>query len=235
MPEVHPTLPPETLVLHKTVILVSKRPTCVAYADGSTYVINDLFKAIDVIGHNSCTARLFMEIPDPVWGSFVYKDKMYTLTSGDPCTIRVYDLSGRLQMQWSHPVSKSWYIKMTRVGELIVVPDRLNKRLVVYSLHGEQRDTLPCPILSDHWVAICAVDDSSAAVSDCASSQVIKIDVASGDVLWVCRSVTQPLGIACYRKRYLCVASCGSRAIQVLDADTGETPVMEQWRLYSEQ
>ncbi|XP_067938546.1 uncharacterized protein [Watersipora subatra] len=59
-------------------------------------------------------------------------------------------------------------------------------------------------------------------VSDHGSSQVCLIDISHGQLLWTCKDVPHPQGVACYGEKYVLVAAYNSSTVRILDSSTGE-------------
>jgi len=135
----------------------------------------------------------------------VHNDRIYTLSSY--LTVRVHDLKGRSTTSWTHTDTKSkWVNQLAIINNQIAIPDRQNKTLVFYSLNGEVVNTLPCSLLTNTSVHLCAADNNSIIISQCDSSLVYKVDTSSGEIMWQCKEVARPCGVTCYRDEFVLVA-----------------------------
>ena len=65
--------------------------------------------------------------------------------------------------------------------------------------------------------------DNSIIVSVQRGNKVFRINIDSGEVMWVSNHVTRPLGLVCYKNRYVLVTNFGFETrIWILDINTGE-------------
>jgi len=192
--------------------------------EGNTYVgVNGGGAAR--VDENYNVTQSFVTVSDYVFGLTAYKDQLYTLVRGgsNNCKVEVYDFSGNQVTSWSHSDCGDVYInKLVIVDDQVVVPDRPSRRLTIYSLTGEVIEQVPCSLLSNSLVAICAADRHCVVVSDYNSSQVFKLDLTTEKVVWTCKDVTKPEGVSCYRSKYILVTNQSSRTtIWILDVKTG--------------
>ncbi|XP_067939045.1 uncharacterized protein [Watersipora subatra] len=154
----------------------------------------------------------------------VYKDRLYTAVYGNPWTIYVHDQQGKQVTSWTH----NYYIGLYYITGLaitcdkVVAPDKKNKLLIIYSLTGNKLKDISCPQLSQSHVSLCASGSDKVVVSDWSSSQVCLIDISQSQLLWTCKGVPKPLGVACYGERYILVAADKSSTVRILDSSTGE-------------
>ncbi|XP_067938514.1 uncharacterized protein [Watersipora subatra] len=153
----------------------------------------------------------------------VYKDRLYTTVYGDPWTIYVHDQQGNRVTSWSHSDTCGIRTGLAITCDKIVAPDRGNKLLIIYSLTGNKLKDISCPQLSQNdWVSLCVSGSDKVVVSSHDSSQVCLIDISQGQLLWTCKDVPHPLGVACYGDRYTLVAASNSSTVRILDSSTGE-------------
>lgn len=160
----------------------------------------------------------------------VYKDKLYVLGSKAETVaysraVKVYCLiNEEFIKSWPHSDSGDYlrYNKMTFVSDQLVIPDRQNKKLIVYSLTGEIQKRIDCPLLREEHVSICAVDDHSVVVSDCESFKVFRMNISSGEVEWTSEHVDYPEGIAYYRGKVLVTNPSTTTRFWILDGKTGD-------------
>ncbi|XP_067941158.1 uncharacterized protein [Watersipora subatra] len=152
----------------------------------------------------------------------VYKDRLYTTVYDNPWTIYVHDQQGKQVTSWNHSDCDSCFTGLSIICDKVVAPDRNNKLLIIYSLTGNKLKEIPCSQLSQDYVSLCVSGSDEVVVSDLSSSQVCLIDVSKGQLIWCCKDVPQPLGVACYGKRYVLVAARNSSVVKVLDSSTGD-------------
>ncbi|XP_067939449.1 uncharacterized protein [Watersipora subatra] len=153
----------------------------------------------------------------------VYKDRLYTAVCGNPWTIYVHDQQGNQVTSWTHNDYNGGYVTGLAITcDKVVAPDRKNKLLIIYSLTGNKLKDISCPQLSQYYVSLCVSGSDKVVVSDYRSSQVCLIDISQGQLLWTCKDVPQPLGVACYGKRYVLVAAANSSTVRILNSSTGE-------------
>ncbi|XP_067940951.1 uncharacterized protein [Watersipora subatra] len=154
----------------------------------------------------------------------VYKDRLYTAIKSNPWTIYVHDRQGKLLTSWDHKeyMTNTWTTALAITCDKVVAPDRKNKLLIIYSLTGNKLKDIPCPQLSRNRVSLCVSGSDKVVVSDYSSSQVCLIDISQDQLLWTCKDVPQPMGIACYGERYVLVAGFKSSTVRILDSLTGK-------------
>jgi len=191
--------------------------------EGNTYV--GLYGGgVDRVDENYNVTQSFVTVSDYVWGLTAYKDQLYSLVrkGSNNWKVKVYDFSGNQVTSWTHSEISGYSNALVIVDDQVVVPDRQSKRLTIYSLTGKVIKHLPCSLLSDSWVAICAADRHCVVVSDYISSQVFKLDLTTEKVIWTCEDVTKPEGVTCYRSKYILVTNYSSKTtIWILDVKTG--------------
>jgi len=158
---------------------------------------------VDRIDENNKVTKSFISIKG-VMSISVHNDRIYTLSYDS--TVRVHDLEGKPITSWTHTDKSMWINQLVIINNQIAIPDRLNKTLVFYSLNGEVVNTLPCPLLTETPVHLCAADKNSIIISQYDSSLVYKVDTPSGDIIWQCKDVAKPRGVTCYRDEFVLVA-----------------------------
>jgi len=211
--------PPKSIELINTVE-VSPHCWSVHTHKGITYA--GCSGGVDRIDENNKVTKSFISIKGSnVMSVSVHNDRIYTLSAGLP--VRVHDLEGQTITSWTHTDNKKkWLNQLAVINNQIAIPDRLNKTLVFYSLNGEVVNILPCPLLTDTPVRLCAADNNSIIVSQRYSSLVYKVDTSSGDITWQCKDVAKPSGVTCYRDEFV-VAVDGAEpgTLCVLSLHTG--------------
>ena len=150
-----------------------------------------------------------------------HRKMMYILVGGVTMEIRVLNHSGGLIRSWTYQDCPNVNCNFTIIEDKLIVPNRMNKQLSVYSLTGKKVKDIPCLELSGDDVSLCAAEDNSVVVSDHRSSTVSRIDISSGDVHWSIPTVRQPQGITMYRETSVVVFSKKSCSLKFLDINTG--------------
>jgi len=178
----------------------------VLFCNGITYIGGN--NGVKKVNRNYKLAENFLfRLKDSgfVWTISVHNDRIYTLSSDS--TVRVHDLEGKFITSWTYTDDKLKLVNhLAIINNLIAIPNRLNKTLIFYSLNGEVVNTLPCPLLTDTPVCLSAADNNSIIISQYESSLVYKVDTSSGDIIWQCKDVTEPLGVTCYRDEFVLLA-----------------------------
>ncbi|XP_067939355.1 uncharacterized protein [Watersipora subatra] len=152
----------------------------------------------------------------------VYKDRLYTTVYGNPWTIYVHDQQGKQVTSWTHNDNDNIFTGLSITCDKVVAPDRNNKLLIIYSLTGNKLKDIYCPQLSQYFVSLCVSGSDKVVVSDYGSSQVCLIDISQGQLLWTCKDVPHPLGVASYGERYVLLAASASSTLRILDSSTGK-------------
>jgi len=211
------TLPTQLSLLHT--VPVSGCCTSVCSYQGNTYVGLESGR-VDIIDENNQHSRKFVKVGKPVLSVAVYKDRLYTLVYDNPHTVTVHDLTGKLITSWTH-TDHGYFNKLAVVSDQVVIPDRRNKRLTVYSLTGEVIKRIQCSLLSPTWVSMCAVDDLSVVVSDYRTSKMFKVNIPSGEVEWISEDVPNPEGVTYHGGRVFVTNCSNTTRVWILDVNTG--------------
>jgi len=202
---------------------VSRNCWSVCRYEGNTYVGRP--RRLDRVDENYNVTQSFVTVSGHVFGLTAYEDQLYALVweGSNNWKVEVYDFSGNQVTSWSHSdISSGYSNKLVIVDDQVVVPDRPNKRLTIYSLTGEVIKHVPCSLLSNSHAAISAADRHCVVVSDYNSSQVFKLDLTTEKVIWTCKDVNIPEGVTCYRSKYILVTNQSRRTtIWILDVKTG--------------
>jgi len=199
----------------------SNRCFCACKYKGNTYV--GLNCRVDRVDGSYNVPKSFLSSNNVVYGLAVCKDQLFTLAGSSSWKVNVHDLSGKQVTSWSHSENSWSRNKLAIVDNQIVVPNRQNKKLTLYSLTGKVIKHVPCSTLGDNDVALCGADGHSVVVSDMGSSQVFKFDLTTEKVIWACKDVSKPQGVTCYRNRYILVTNRSSKTtIWILDVETGQ-------------
>jgi len=92
------TLPTQLSLLHTVPVFDC---TSVCSYQGNIYV-GTWGGGVDVIDENNQLSRKFVRVGNLVHSVAVYKDRLYTLVSGNPYRVTVHDLTGKLITSWTH-------------------------------------------------------------------------------------------------------------------------------------
>lgn len=149
-----------------------------------------------------------------------YKDSFYILVSGKPCEVHVHSIAGKFITKWVHP-DKNPYNGLAMLSDKVVIPDRLNNCLAVYTLTGNVVKQIPYPQKNKDRVAICATGNYAVIVSVYLMNKVFKVDITTGQVVWSHEQIEMPEGVACYEHNVVLVASYNSSKITLLCTRTG--------------
>jgi len=216
-----PTLPNSLKFLQS--VDVSNHCYSVCRYEGNTYVGLDN-GGIDRVDENYNVTQSFVTVSCVVLGIAAYKDQLYALMwkGSSNLKVEVYDFNGNQVTSWTHSDISGYINKLVIVDDQVVVSDRPSKRLTIYSLTGEVIKQVPCSILCNSHVAICAADRHCVVVSDYYSSQVFKLDLTTEKVIWTCKDVPSLGSATCYRSKYILVTNRSSKTtIWILDVETG--------------
>ena len=214
--------PPGSMVLTKSVN-TSSFCHSVCHYKGVTYVGTQNGTIVAIDSQYNSKALVVLGSGDWPYGLIIHENKMYVLVS-NKCgggTISVYNLSGQFILQWDRK-DICHYIRPAIVSNQIVVPDTDSKQLTVYSLSGKVIKHIPYPqFKSGVWgrSSICTADNNSIIVSTMDSSQVSKINIATGEAVWTCKDIVEPQAVAIYGNDYVCVG--GEGKISFLNINTG--------------
>ncbi|XP_067930462.1 uncharacterized protein [Watersipora subatra] len=214
--------PPTSLNLQKLVPVPSTYYTVahsdkLAYAGGYGSTLYRIDESDNTVTSLSSLERRHID------GLCLYNDKLYTLVY--PYKVIVTDLNGKLITSWDHSDSISDVNKLVVTGDKVVVPNRSNKCLTVYSLNGQIIKHIPC-LQDGEWrtMAMCALNQKSVVVSSCKTSTVFSVNIETGETMWTCTEMDTPGGVACYKGEYIVVTPLNSThtELYILQSDTGK-------------
>ncbi|XP_067939502.1 uncharacterized protein [Watersipora subatra] len=212
---------PKSLKLLHTVSLPSKPYSIRVW---NSQILTGMYnKTVATIDNNYQVKGSFITFNNYPGAMEVYKDRLYTIVKGNPWTIYVHDQQGNQVTFWTHNDSCPYATGLAITCDKVVAPDRKNKLLMIYSLTGKKLKDISCPCLSQNdWVSLCVSERDKVVVSDYRSSQVFLIDITQDRLLWTCKDVTHPLGVARYGEKYILVGAFESSTVRTLDRSTGE-------------
>ncbi|XP_067929470.1 uncharacterized protein [Watersipora subatra] len=217
-------LTPPSLLKFKKVVPVPSAYFTVAYRDKFTYVggVGAGLNRIDELA--SLVTSLSTLEGNNINGLCFYNEKLFILVH--PFKVLVTDLNGKLITSWDHSDSISKPInKLVVTGDKLVVPNRSNNCMTVYSLDGQVIKHIPC-LQDGEWgmMALCAPDHKSVIVSSSATSTVFRVNIKTGETVWTCAEGDKPGGVACYEGDNILVTPLRSvyADIRILQAETGK-------------
>ena len=173
--------------------------------------------------------RSFIDIPRYVVNAVtIYHDNIYVLSRKDRTTdqkVRRYDLSGNLLSTWPHSLDKCFHFTdLIFSSDRVVVPDRTNGQLIVYTVEGRTIKHIPCPMEGD-FTSLCSLGTDSVVVSDQATSQVFRVDISTSKIVWKLKT-TKPLGVTNYGEDYVFLCCSGRSEIFILNSNTGTSIII---------
>ena len=152
----------------------------------------------------------------------VYNNELYVL-SANAKKVVVYSLDKILKRSWSHNGHSGNFNKLRVINDQVFVPGRSQKSLAVYDLQGTLIKQITCPTMSNNQKALAVCGDDSFILSDYGANSVSRININSGEVMWTSKHVQRPLGVVCYKSRYVLVTNQNSNTrIWILDINTGK-------------
>ena len=157
-------------------------------------------------------------------GMGIRDNYLLLMEKGNPHhTVHVSDLKSSNEVaSWTHKEGNLAIGSLLAVvGQQIVMVNRAKERLSVYSLSGDLKMNLACPLKGRHWASICNAVDNSVILSDYSSHKVHCININSGGAIWTAE-VKKPMGVTCYRDKFVFVITLSKDVnICILDINTG--------------
>ena len=148
--------------------------TTVSTYQGHTYV-GQSSGEISRIGPDSKVGS-FSSLNGYIYGMAINESLLYTTADDSPQVVSVHELStGKLFHSGNHSETGRYRISNLAVigGDKVVIADRSNNRLTLYTLTGQIIGQIPCQQLAGgDYVSMCAADDDSVIVSDNRSNRV---------------------------------------------------------------
>ena len=219
-----PVKPPTKLTLIRKVKLPSDCVTVSAYQDCTYVGLGD--GRIMRFGQDSAVTQ-FATVTVVMSGMAIDQGLLYTVSGDqDLQSVNVFDCNtGKHVRSRNHTDTIEYYSsKSVVVRNQVVIADKANKVLFVYTLTGQLFEQIPCQQITGGIVCMSTADNDSIILSDCKSNRVYKISITSGKVLWESDCVVNPQGVTCFNNQYVLVCgwNSGREKIHVLDINTGE-------------
>ena len=163
----------------------------------------------------------------------VYKEKIYTyLSIGFPeprNAVFAFDMDGEFVVEWTHNTAVDCWSSnaLCIASNQVVLPDQPAKRLTVYSLNGKVKKHIPCSAIGNERTAMCMVGNAAVVIADFELSQVSRMNIATGEILWTWRDSCKPSGVLSFGRRFILLAtykfmSSNVNALKILDSKTGK-------------
>ena len=103
-------------------------------------------------------------------------NRLFVLLNGNPHTVCVYDLNGKIITSWNHTDFNDGYYhgsKFVLRKDQVVIADRKNQQIVIYSERGNVEKQIPCPnIRSKKWSTLCEAGQNVVILSNYHQSYV---------------------------------------------------------------
>lgn len=174
-------------------------------------------------------SKSFLKMSSNVNDFKIHDNKIFALgLRWNSFTLNVYEATGKLALKhsWNHARYDGEYVnKFAIIDNQIIVPHRKDRCLVCYSVEGKEICRVPCPLMSSENSStyICKSSEESAIISDSLSSQVFRVKIPSGDVMWVSDKVKHPQAVEIYKDEYVLISQPGTFVIIfILDVETGK-------------
>ena len=201
----------------------NKNICCAAYSyKGVTYVA--YYRSVDKIIEADFTDEHFLTVGG-VQSISIHNDIIYMLVgNGSDFRIDVYNIYGASLSSWRHEDRRAEESgSLTVVADKLVVADRLNQRLTVYSLNGDVIKNISVQEVSLGPVELCTLDNSSVILSCTDESTLLRINIDTEQVMWTSDCIEEPGGVVCYEEDYVLVSPYRSAqtVIYVLDINNG--------------
>ena len=223
-PSPAPVKPPTKLTLIREANMPVNCVTVSTYQDCTYVGLGD--GRIMRVGQDSAVTQ-FATVAGSMYGMAIDGGQLYAV-SGDQNlqSVNVFNLNTSKHVRsWNITDTVGYYCsKLVVVGNQVVIADKANKVLCVYTLTGQLVKQIPCQQITGGWVCMCTSDNDNIILSDCKSNRVYKISITSGKSLWESGSVVNPRGVTCYNNQYVLVfeGDIGSKKIHVLEINTGK-------------
>ena len=142
-------------------------------------------------------------------------------------TVFTHQLTTKATLKnWQHYDNCRYTNGLALVGDKIIVPNRQNDILTVYRTSGSLSKTIYCHnLLGDGAVSICSFGDDSVIVSACSTFRVFRVNVLSGERMWIYHHRTHPGGVVPCGPKYIILADLPSdlTSFVVIEGKFGES------------
>ena len=204
----------------------------VCHYKGYTYV-GQYGGAIDRIDQHGRVTKAFIKLDISVDALAAHNDRLYTLVyqRDGPSKVSVHNLNnGKLIKSWNHPYFYYLGQRITLIGDnQLAVGDWPSKRIIIYSLSGDDIRKVPCPpsLTMTGTVCMSSCGDDSVIISDCSAGKVVRMSLKDRSLLWSSDRVANPGGIVHHPAGYVLVVSHQTEqtTISVLDENNGKFTV----------
>ena len=168
-------------------------------------------------------------------------NRLFVLLNGNPHTVCVYDLNGKIITSWNHTDLNDGYYHGSNLvlrKDQVVKAERKNQQIMIYSDSGNKEKQIPCPnIRANNWSTMCEAGQDHIIFTNYHQSNVFKLNLTSGEVEWTCTEIPRPEGVACYGRDYVIVHNyTGPERIWILNQKTGKSvdkansvPLLLKW------
>ena len=223
-PSPAPVKPPTKLTLIREVKMPSDCVNVSTYQDCTYVGLGD--GRIMRLGQDSAVTQ-FATVAGAMYGMDIDRGLLYTVSGGENLqSVNVFDLNtGKHMRSWNHTDTVKYYSsKLVVVGNQVVIADKANKVLCVYTLTGQLVKQIPFQQITGRAVCMSTTDNDSVILSDYWSNRVYEISITSGKVMWESDSGKYPMGVTYYNNQYVLVhgGDRGSKKIHVLEINTGK-------------
>ena len=209
-------------------VKVSHKCFSVCRHKDKTYVGNGFRSNVDRILADYKLERSFIQIEGDVDAMAVdSRGVLYTL-SYESSEWEIYmhvAETGAYAGSFSHADTTCWSLGLAIVGDRVIIPNRTMSIITVYKATGSYMKSIGCDgMLGSHGVAICAFETDSVIVSSEDSRKVFRVNIDTGEKLWVYQHDSKPGGVSPCGPDYVIMADMTSECpkFTILDAKSGE-------------
>ena len=214
-------------------------PLTVCHHRGNTYLGLESGKVVKIDADDNVTPLIVCRMK--VLAIRATDNSLFVLQNGSPYTVCVYDLCGQLDTSWDHTDFQAGYNNGSKLAlrkDQVVIADRQNQQIVIYSERGNVEKQIPCPnIRSKNLSTMCEAGQDHIIFTNYHQSNVFKLNLTSGEVEWTCTEIPRPEGVACCGRDYVIVHNyTGPERIWILNQKTGKSvdeansvPLLLKW------
>ena len=196
---------------------------CYFASQHDTAVYVGIEGGVDLVTRDGESSHV-ISVDHDVYSVCLYAGEIYALVSmNDGWEIRVYGSDYHMIRLWKHGDRCGCDNQLVVKMDSVLLPAINSKTITQYSLTGELKQAIPCPMLKDANTWLCVTKKCFDTVTVSCSDTVSCIKVSTGDCVWSINSLDKPTAVCCDEADTLYVAVGGySEKLQIAVLDKAE-------------
>ena len=207
-------------------IVVDNGPRTACHYKGVTYVGLNGGKVCKIDYQQAASASEFAKLDNSIVGIIAHLDRLYILKLDTPHVVFLFDLHGKQLHKWDLENHTNYTANaMAVVGDQLLLADNSNACIAVYTLNGEKRRSIPCPLMGSGFNSVCGCGPDAVVIADDDSNKIFRVKLSTGEVEWTSDAVNKPIGVCQYSDKYILVTTAANihqAKVWILNSKSGE-------------